>query len=160
MPLNAKLSLSIHSDLSGTPDRGSAVHSVVEKITASFANGTGANQANNMFVDDFTISGAGAQTYDLAGGLTNGIGVALTFTALKALIVRNSGTAELSMGGGSNPFLGWLGASGDLVKIPAGGLLLLTDPTAAGQGVTAGTGDILRLSGTDAAGSVWIIGEA
>lgn len=160
MTLTATLSVGIQAELAGAPDEGSAVHTIAKKLTQAFSNGTGANQANNVFADDFAISGAGTQTYDLAGGVTNALGQTLTFTAIKALIVQNTGSAVLNIGGGSNPFLGWLGDASDVIKVPVGGFVVLCDPTAAGQAVTASTGDIVTIGATDGAGTIIVIGEA
>lgn len=160
MALKAGVSVSVTGTLSSSPDVGSAASRVAETFLTAFTNGTGADQANNIFADDFTITGAGTQSYDLAGGVTNALGAALTFTAIKALIIKNTGTAPLALGAGTNPFRGWLADATDKINIPAGGLLVLTDPSAAGQAVTAATGDLLALAGTDAAGTIIIIGEA
>lgn len=160
MALAGKIEAILDIVLSGSPDSGTAKHTVNESVRIDLTDGIGANQANNIFADDFTISGAGTQTYDLAGGITNALGSTLTFTAIKAILIENTGAAALTYGGGANPFLGFVGGATHTISIPVGGSLLLTDPSAAGQAVTAGTGDTITLSGTDAAGSIWIIGEA
>lgn len=160
MGFRAKVSVGVSAAVSGTPDVGSARHVIDEVFDLSFGDGTGANQAKNVYSDDFSIVGAGTQTYDLAGALANGLGQTLTFTAIKAIVIKNTGTAPLNYGGGSTPFLGFLGDATDKIVIPAGGLVVLADPTAAGQVVTAGTGDLVTLGGTDAAGTIIIVGEA
>lgn len=158
MALSGKIEAIVDMVLSGSPDSGTVKHTVNESIRLDFTNGTGEDQANNLFADDF--SGVASQTYDLAGGVTNAIGSTLTFTAIKAIVVENTGSSEITYGGGANPFLGFIGAAAHTIKIPAGGMLVLVDPTAAGQAVTAGTGDTITLAGTSISGSVWIIGEA
>lgn len=160
MTLKANLAVLLTATLSAAPDVGSAVARINETFSKTFLNGTGVDQATSIFADDFSISGAGTQTYDLAGGVANALGQAASFAAVKALIIVNTGTAPLTYGGGSNPFLGWLGDASDEIAIPVGGLIVLTDPTAAGQAVTPGTGDIITISGTNAAGTIIIIGEA
>lgn len=160
MTLKANIAVLVTATMSAEPDVGSAVARISETFSKTFSHGSGADQANNVFADDFSITGASTQTYDLAGGLTNSLGQALTFTAIKALIIVNTGAAALTYGGGGAPFLGWLGDATDEITIPAGGLLVLTDPTAAGQPVTAATGDLITIGGTDAAGTIIIIGEA
>lgn len=160
MALTANIKTRVAGTLTGSPDVGTASFSFNELFETALTNGTGANQANNVFVDKFTISGAGTQTYDLAGGVTSALGTTLTFTAIKALVLKNTGTATLTYGGGSSPFLGWLGDASDEINIPAGGAFVLIDPTAAGQTVTASTGDLITIGATDGAGTIIIIGEA
>jgi hypothetical protein len=152
------ITVGVSALLTGAPDVGSARHTVSESFAKSFTDGTGASQAKNMYVDDFTIVGAGTQTYDLAGALTNGLG-AVVFTAVKAIIIENTGTGNLVYGNGSNPLLAFVGGAAHTIAIPAGGMVCMVDPTAAGQPITAGTGDILTLTGTDCAGTIIIIGE-
>lgn len=154
-----KITVSVAASLVPAPDVGTVEAKIAEVFGNAFTDGTGANQAKQIFADKFTITGAGTQTYDLAGSLENAIGEAVVFTAIKAVILRNTGSAALTYGGGSNPFLGWLGDASDAIVIPAGGMVVLTDPTAGGQAVTAGTGDIVTIGGTDAAGTIIIIGE-
>lgn len=160
MALSANIKTRVAGTQVGTPDLGTASFSFNELFETALTNGTGANQANNVFVDKFTITGAGTQTYDLAGGVSSPLGGVLTFTAIKAIILKNTGAAPLTYGGGSSPFLGFLGDASDEIIIPAGGLLVLTDPTAAGQTVTASTGDLITIGATDGAGTIIIIGEA
>lgn len=158
MTLSATIKTDIVATLAGSPDIGSASHTIDEKLRFAFTEGTGLEQATDIFSDAFT--GQATQTYDLAGGVVNALGQTLTFAAIKAIIVKNTGTSEITYGGGASPFLGFIGAAAHTLKIPAGGMLVLVDPTAAGQAVVAGTGDVLTLTGTAISGSVWVIGEA
>ena len=159
MSLRATLALTVEARLTSAPDVGAAKYDINETFKNVLSNGTGLNQANNTFADDFTIVGAGAQTYDLAGALTNPLGTVI-FTAIKALLIVNTGTSPLVYGGGTNPLAAFMGAGTHTVTIAPGGMMLLVDPTAAGQPVTAATGDILRIAGTDAAGTIIIFGES
>lgn len=158
MTYKGSIAVDVRSLITGTPDLGESKHSISEQIAIAFADGVGANQAKNHFADSFSIVGAGTQTYDLAGSLTNGIGT-VVFTAIKAIVIKNTGTAAITYGGGSTPFLGFLGDATDEIVVPAGGCVVLVDPTAAGQAVTAATGDLITLTGTDVAGQIIVIGE-
>lgn len=158
MTLQAKLALAISATLTGAPDVGGASHNIGEEISQIFKDGTGLGQATQVFADDF--SAASTQTYDLAGGVTNALGATLTFTAIKAIVIKNDGAGAITFGGGSNPVGAFFANSADQNVIPAGGFLVLVDPTAAGQAVTAGTGDVLTLAGTNIAGTIYVIGEA
>jgi hypothetical protein len=157
--LAATISLAVKAKLTGAPDVGSAVAAISELFEKAFTNGTALDQANNIYADDFTIVGAGSQTYDLAGALTNALGEACVFAAIKAIIIVNTGAAELTYGNGTNPFLGFVGAAAHTIRIPVGGFICLVDPTAAGQAVVAATGDIIKIAATDGAGTIIIVGE-
>jgi len=160
MALTAQITTSIVASLTGAPDVGAVSQEISDKLRLTLTSGTGANQANNIFTDDFSIVGAGTQTYDLAGALTNGIGGTAIFTAIKMIAIKNNGTTALTYGGGSASFLGFLGDATDEIVVPAGGFIVLADPTAAGQAVTATTADLITLSGTDVSGTIYIIGES
>lgn len=93
---------------------------------------------------------AGAtDSWDLSGsGLVDSFGNTVVATKIKTIILENRGTTGqdiIELGGGSNAFASWLGASGDVIKIGPGGVFLLHNPENAGYAVTAGTGDILQL---------------
>lgn len=160
MTFRAKVTIGVDARTTGAPDVGSAISTIAEAFEFAFTDGVGDNQAKQIVSDDFTISGGVAQTYDLAGSLLNGLGQAVVFTVIKGIILINTGSTTLTYGGGSNPFLGFLADASDIINIPAGGALVLIDPTAAGQTVTASTGDIVTID-TAAAGSgtIMFIGE-
>ena len=101
-----------------------------------------------VFHERRTLPAGGSQSYDLAGGIVDHFGNLRTLSTVKAIVVRNLSTALnaiLEVGGGSNAFASWLGASGDVVTVNPSGLFLKYEPLVA-YGVTAGTGDILTLS--------------
>lgn len=69
-------------------------------------------------------SGAGPDTYDVNSGLTNAYGVALVYTTVKGIWIKNThATATLVIGGGSNPLLGT-----DQYTLKAGNALAITSP--------------------------------
>lgn len=120
-------------------------------IVDSLANGTVINTVNRKWSDRRTVNDAANDDLDLAGGLTDPFGNAITFAKVCGLIVHNRNTTageNLVVGGGSNPWITWLGATGDQVVVAPDGVLLLWNPSLAGYAVTASTGDILRLTGS------------
>ncbi|MFC3097375.1 hypothetical protein [Alteraurantiacibacter palmitatis] len=151
----------------GSPDIGTAQHAVSVHRRASFSNGTGADQANNLFVDRRTIAGAGSEEIDLAGVLSNALGQTLTFTAIKAIRIHSDpdNGGNIVVGGAeSNAFVGPFGDATDTLSIAPGGFFEVVNPSAAGWPVTAGTGDRLKVANSDAEDpasySIEIIGEA
>lgn len=149
---SAGLELSLRWLFENELDLGNALDSNSLPISVSLADGTGADQAEIVWHDRRTLAAAGVDNLDLAGGLVDAFGNTLAFTSLKALVLKNRGTASddvLDIGGHataalSSPF----GAANDKLKLGPDGLLLLWNPSAAGYSVTAGTADILRIENT------------
>jgi hypothetical protein len=80
-------------------------------------------------------------------------GATLTFTKIKAILVKaaEGNTNNVVVGGAASN--GWVGPFGDVsdtVAVKPGGTLLLVAPNAAGYAVTAGTGDILKVANSGA----------
>ena len=115
--------------------------------TVDYADGNSANQIDLVYSDSFSVASGTPITYDLAGSLTSILdGSAVTFTKVRGIaIVQRTGAGILAIGAGSNPLLGWVGATGDAVNIGTLGYLVICDPTNS-YAVTAGTGDILTLT--------------
>lgn len=167
MGLTATVRASIAATLTGSNDMGTPTHEFIESFSLLMESGTGANQANNCFSDERTLAASATEELDLAGGLTNGLGATLTFTAIKAILViaATGNTNDVLLGGAAaNAFTGPFQNSSDIVNIKPGGVALFLNPSAAGWAVTAGTGDLLKLA--NSAGStgvtyrIVIIGEA
>jgi hypothetical protein len=110
-----------------------------------YETGTDNSEIDRVWSDTRSAA-ASADDLDLRGSLASAIdGAVLNFAEVCCIAIRNrSSTGTLSIGGGSNPFISWLGASGDIIKVPPGGILFLFNPVG-GFATTAGTADILRI---------------
>lgn len=166
MGLTATIKASIAATLTGSNDMGTPTHDFTEAFNLLMENGTGANQANNVFSDERTLAASAAEDLDLAGSLTNAFGTTLTFTAVKAIMVVASAanTNNVTIGqSGSSAFAGPFNATLNAVAISPGGVFLVLNPSAAGWAVTPTTADLLRLGNSGAGSSVTyrivIIGE-
>ena len=129
-------------------------------FTHLLSSGTGANQASNLYHAERTLTASATENLDLAGSLTNGFGVTLTFTAIKAVLIRakSTNTNNVQVGGAaSNAWATWVADSSDIVSVKPGGTLLIVAPDATGFAVTAATGDILKVA--NSAGSTSVIYE-
>lgn len=137
----------------------------------SLASGTSAGQADLAYVAERAVNSASNDDIDLAGVLTDAMGATFTAAYLVALLIINkqkdgtANTTNLTIGAGSNPWLGALGGTTPTIgPIRPGGILLLTSPAASGIGaVAAGTGDILRVansSGAQAKYQIAILGRS
>lgn len=119
--------------------------------------GTAANQADKYWSDQRTIPASSNDDLDLAGVLTDLISGTTTFVRVKGIIVYAStgNTNNVVIGGGaSNPFINWVTGTSPAVVVRPGGLFCLFAPDATAYAVTAGTGDILRL--TNSAGTTTV----
>lgn len=128
-------------------------------IALSFASGIAAGQADVIFSDTRTLSASSNEDLDLAGGLTGAFGASLTFAKIKAvLIVAAAGNTNNVIVGGaaSNTFSSIFGDATDKVVIRPGGVFLLAVGTGDlnAYGVTATTGDLLRVANSGAGTSV------
>ncbi len=125
--------------------QASFVHQFVKEQT--YEIGTGANRINAAWSRPPTALSAPLDL-DLRGSLTAIDGSVVAFPIICGIFIQNHSTTDaeiLTIGGSTNPFLTWLGASGDAVKLGPGGVLPLWNPQV-GYATTAGTGDILSIS--------------
>lgn len=150
----------------GSPDVGRAAHTIDVIRAYGFSNGTGADQANAMFTDARTLAASAFEDLDLAGGISDALGTVLALTAVKAIRIHASATngGNITVGGAAvNAFVGPFGAAAHTLSIPPNGMIELVNPSAAGWAVIAGTGDLLRVTNNNAAGSatytIEILGE-
>lgn len=167
MTISLKLLAKISGTLSQSGDGGVASLPIAISQALALTNGTAADQANAVYIDEFSIAASGSQSYDLAGGgLTDRLGNALNFTAVKAilLIADSTNTNNVVMGNGTNPFVGPFDDGTATVKAEPGGMVLLATRTAAGWAVTGGSADVIKLAnsgaGSAVTGTLVIIGEA
>ena len=171
MPLTGNWAVSLIAKLTSATDFSTAVYEPTVRATQALTSGTGAGQADLLFADVRTVAGGANDDLDLAGGLTDVYGNTITMAELVGVLLINapqSGTAnttDLTLGGGSNPVAGFLGGTAPTIgPIKPGGVLFIGASDAAGLGVvTAGTGDILRISnsaGASATYQVAILGRS
>ena len=116
-------------------------------------DGTAANQADLLYAAERSVGSGANDDLDLSGGLTDAFGATITMVEVVGIVIINeaangtANTTDLTIGAGSNPFVGFLGATDTIGPIKPGGTFMLFAGDAAGIGtVTAGTGDILRIA--------------
>jgi hypothetical protein len=110
-------------------------------------NGTGANQADKIYHDKISIGPSATVTLDLAGVLTDPLGVAFTLAKVKAILVfaaaannpSNNVNVQRPASNGVPIFL----AASDGIGLRPGAAFAWFSPDATGVAVTAGTGDLL-----------------
>ncbi len=134
---------------------------VALKFSENIVNGNGAGQADLIYAAERTLAASGNDDIDLAGILMDVLNQTITFNKLAGLLLMNKpqdtsavNTTTLTIGGGTNPFLGFLGGTTPtLGPIQPGGVLLLTNMASdAGLGtVVNSSADILRIANGGAA---------
>lgn len=145
------VSLNVKAAITGaytaTRDLADVVQNLKVDTGYGLTTGTTAGKADLVFADTRTLTASSSENLDLAGTLTDVFGATLTFVEVVAIYVKAAAgnTNNVVVGGAaSNGFVTPFGASTDTVKVGPGGVFLLTND--AGFGVTAGTGDILKIA--------------
>jgi hypothetical protein len=163
---SGNLKLSLAGTFSGANDLSTLAQAINYSKSYNLTNGTGANQANMIFMDQRTLAASTAEDLDLAGSLTNAYGTTITFTSIKGIIVYASpaNTNDVLIGGdASAAFVNWVANSSDIIVVKPGGLFALVNPQANGYAVTATTGDLLQIanssSGTPVTYDIILLGE-
>lgn len=146
--LNTSISAVLAARTTKTLDLSTPADSLSYTRTYSWADGTGANQANRVFHDQRTVGSGANDDLDVAGGLVNAFGETITLTKLKAVYIENThATLSLRLGAaGTNPISSLFAATNDILIIPAMGSVLLIAPDTTGYAVTAGSADVLRVA--------------
>lgn len=154
LALTTRLSLGIVAGFTGPLDLATSVNELNYPKLFQWASGTAANQADRVYHDQRTLTASATENLDLAGSLLDPFNNTITFARIKLLMVYAAlGNTNLVQVGGaaSNAFINWVANSSDIINVRPGGLLLLAAPDVTGYAVTAGTGDILKM--TNSAGS-------
>lgn len=156
MALNTRLNVQLDATQTSALDLVSRSAPLSVSYRKQLTNGTGANQADQVWSDQRTIAASATDSIDLAGSLTDAFGAALSFARLKLVMVKaatgNTNNVNVTMPAtnGVPLFL----AAGDGVAVRPGGVWLWACTDATGVAVTAGTGDLLDVVNSGAGSSV------
>lgn len=142
-----EISVKVTSKLSNTFDLDNVVSTLEKTFSLAFGNGTGLDQANNRWSDKRDLLTATNEDLDFAGALSNGLGT-VVFTKIKGIVIyalpTNTGAIDVTRPAANGvPFLT---AASDGFSLQPGGIFILTNPSAAGFAVTAGTGDLINIA--------------
>ncbi len=166
MPHQISIGLDLISQLTKVFDLNTANSKLNYQQDFNWTDGSGASQSEAVFHDKRTLSASATEDLDLAGSLVDAFGDTITFTAIKALIVKAdaTNTNDVHVGGAaSNALVNWVGDATDIVVVKPGGLLALIAEDATGYTITAGTADILKIAnsaaGTDVTYEIILVGE-
>jgi hypothetical protein len=133
-----------------------------QKAPTSFAQGTGAGQASQLYASDGRSLATGAnETLDLTN-LTDPLGNAINFTRVMAIeIVANAAnTTTLTVGAAaSNPFLGPLGGTAPTVALKAGERMLFAASASSGWSTSSANNlKVSNAAGATATYSIKVVG--
>lgn len=126
---------------------------------ATLSDGTTAGKADLSYMAEVTVATGANSDIDLAGVLSDALGSTITAAELVAIMIHNEqldGTANTTTltidQTVTNGMTGFLDSSSSLGPIQPGGVFLLAATHASGIGaVTAGTGDLLRITNSSGA---------
>lgn len=168
MGVTSTLSMSASVLQTKALDLTAAEDSLAFRRAVQLTDGTTAGKADRVFHDRRTLAASASEDLDLAGGLTDAFGQALTFVRVKGLFIAAAAanTNNVVIGNAaSNAWAALLGAAGTVTLRPGACLGVMTgqtDPTA--YAVTAGTGDQLKVAnsagGTGVTYDVVIVGTS
>jgi len=164
--LTPTIKLLITGTRTNAADLESAAVTLNTTIQIPFTNGVNDDQVDLLFSDTRVIGAGLNDDLDLAGVLLDqAFGGVLTFAKVKGLIIYSKldlNKVLTIQGDGAAGFETWLKATGDGVKINAGGFFALVAPNT-GFVVTPTTADILRIanaSGGSSTYDIWIFGTS
>jgi hypothetical protein len=157
MALTSRLELTVSSTLTSALDFQSITAPLVIRRALDLANGVGARQANVIWADQRSLGPSATESHDLlGGGLVDAVGVAFAPARLRALVIYSAlaNLNNLTLFGDVNhvPLLGTVATT---ITLQPGGIYVFTAPATAGVLVTAGTGDIVKV--TNAAGTNTVV---
>lgn len=118
-----------------------------------FSNGTGASQADEVFLDHRTLAASTSENLDLnTGTLKDAFGNSVALTKLKALVIRADpgNTNDVVIGAaGSNPITSIMGATGT-ANVKPGGIVVFVAPDVNGYAITPATAMVLKVANSGA----------
>ena len=126
--------------------------------TRELTSGTGGSQVDVIWHDQRTLGSSASEDLDLAGSLTSALGASV-FARVTVLLVRAAATntvdLQVSRPANGAPFFA---AEGDGLALPPGGQLLLSmGASSSAVAITAGTGDLLRVTAGAAASTYDVV---
>lgn len=168
MTLALTVLAAIDGYFSGANDVAQLKREFKVRYKKALADGVDANEVDKVFADQRALAALASEDLDLAGGLTNAFGAAITFAEIVALVIKAApeNTNDVVVGGkGSQRLGGPVRGQRRDGQVKPGMTLLMAGPEDGGLGaVTPGTGDLLKIAnsagGTPVTYDVLIIGRS
>lgn len=166
MALTSKITLELSAKQTGSNDFGNDEFKPQMRKVIDFASGTGANQADLLFMDERTLSASATEDLDLAGTLTDAFGATITMAEVVAIFIfADSGNTNNVVVGDATAPIPLFGGTNPTFSIKPGGFFCIGAPDAAGQlTVGAGSTDDLKIanssSGTGVTYQIAVLGRS
>ncbi len=154
MALTTAVGVTVDGVYTKTSDLSTAADTLSKRYSANLSSGTGAGKADLRWSDTRTLTASATEDIDLAGALVDVYGATLTFAKVKAIVISAAAANvnNVVVGAGTNPWITALNATGTITLRPGACVALFAGAAdATTYAVTAGTGDILKI--TNSAGS-------
>lgn len=166
MTVKAELRVIFSATQKGSNDFGGPTFEPLLDLALAFANGTGANQADIVYLDERTIAASSSEDLDLAGVLTDAFGAVITAAEVVAIIVvADAGNVNNVVIGDATAPVPLFGGTNPTFAVKPGGFIAMAAPNAAGLAtVGAGSTDDLKVtnsgSGTGVTYKIAILGRS
>jgi hypothetical protein len=145
--LTTSIDLQLVATLTKTQTLYTSTSPISIQKTYSLTNGSGADEANNVYCSQRTLAASAYEELDLAESLVNAFSTSLIFTSIKAIYISSAAgnKGNLLVGGAaSNAFDSWVGSATDKIKIRPGGIFMLAC-SQAGYSIPIGLKDVLKI---------------
>jgi hypothetical protein len=154
--VTSRLNLTLSSSISEALDLAQTGAQINYPLAISIAHGLLAGQMDKIFSDTRTLATGANEDLDLAGSLTDALGVTFTIAKLNLLFVyaKSTNTTNITVARTATTPVPWLSAAAGTVLKP-GGILLLWDPSLAGIAVGAGATDTINFANSAGASGVY-----
>lgn len=154
MTLSVDIQARLKATQRGSNDFGGDRFTPTVEAVLQLTDGVAAGQADILFVDERTVSASSNDDIDLAGALSDAFGATINAAEIVAILIINAprsgsaNTSDLTIGGATNAFEGFLGGTSPTIgPLKPGGVLLIGSGDAAGIGaVSGGSSDELRVA--------------
>ncbi|MFJ4847543.1 hypothetical protein [Streptomyces sp. NPDC088733] len=155
---NPGISIAISGELTNALALATADVPLNVKRAMQLASGTGAGKADRIYHGRRTLAASATEDLDLAGVLVDAFGTAITFARIKALLIAaaTANTNNVVVGAASsNQWATFLNTTGTMTLRPGAFVGVGTGAAdATGYGVTASTGDLLKVANSAGSTSV------
>ena len=161
MPLNAQITLSIIAHESTVGDISRQMRVTPVTYALSLSNGTGANQAQVAWSDSRTVDPDSDDFPAQSGFVFADDRGTVTFSAVKSVYVKNTGSGNIIWYGDSWPAGPQQASATDAtgVIIKPGGVVFVADPSAGGWATTSSLIGIGNQTGSTQTYDIVVIGE-
>ncbi|TXL91586.1 hypothetical protein [Streptomyces sp. IB2014 016-6] len=158
MPLSSTLAIMASANQTAALDLGVASAPVNLSRSVTLGSGTGVGKADRIFHDRRVLNASATEDLDLAGVLVDAFGQTITFARIKGLLVSaaagNSNNVVIGAAA-SSPWATAFNATGTLTLRPGASVALMAGAAdATAYGVTASTGDLLKIANSGAGSAV------